>query len=731
MNIRDALQTKRPFRIVLAVALLSMISGALGFGSAERSIVICGKEYRQRDGEWFKYINGRLSDRIVPHRLILRLKDKGDVRAFPFEEFGIGGVHVERDRVSDELHIAEISNDVDPIEVARRVGDTGFFDFVDFDCYGRWYGQPDDEYYSSQWNLHSDKLDAEHAWDYGSGDSSLVIAIIDSGTDYYHEDLIDNIWVNPGEDLDEDGEVYDLDDLNSVDDDNNGYIDDLVGWDFYGEGPMQGLPGAAPPERGDNTPSDTCGHGTWMAGVAAARTDNNKGVAGVAGGWSGVGGSKLMILRIGRDWEHTGEGVLAAKAVRYAVRACSMGVKVRALNMSFGWDSPQGLLNIWLQAAVKWYGIVPVAAAGDVHWSPYLDYPARAWHTIAVGATDEYDMQWYEQGHGSPIGPAMEVVAPTGIYTTDITGDGGIPGDYFANSAGTSSATAEVSGLVALMHSVNDTLWKVSPVDSLETFHKVRRMLRDSADKVPDMGPQPDSSFTVRYGYGRVNCLRAILKARFDAEFISGDPITTDTTWPTTTHYPNVYLEGDVSIDNGATLTIRPGTRVFFEPDAGLRVYDATLVADASGREPIEFTSGAIVPEPGDWAGVFGFQSGQITMKNCVVSYSSSGVSVASQYNDEGTGVKSTIDNVVFEDNLVSSLGLYGTGLDPVWAEVRNCVFEVESPYGLYCETPAESVTVRNCSITGTSAATYGVYICPVWLSCCARSEHGPSPGKH
>ncbi len=125
------------------------------------------------------------------------------------------------------------------------------------------------------WNGHSYSgtpdadIDAPEAWDIEKGSPDVVIAVIDSGIDYTHPDLATKIWNN-------------VDEIqgNGIDDDNNGYVDDVMGWDFA---------------YGDNDPKDGVGHGTMCAGVAAAITDNNIGMAGVC--WN----CKIMPVQVMDD----------------------------------------------------------------------------------------------------------------------------------------------------------------------------------------------------------------------------------------------------------------------------------------------------------------------------------------------------------------------------------------------------------------------------------------------
>ena len=141
---------------------------------------------------------------------------------------------------------------------------------------------PNDPYFYQQWSLDQTSdadIDAPEAWDIETGDPSVVIAILDTGVDYNHEDLAGNIWIN--DDEIEDGQ----------DSDGNGYIDDIRGWDFG---------------SGDNDPMDWNGHGTHCSGIASAMTNNNVGIAGVC--WN----CKIMPLKF--DFSN----VEAAEALAYA-----------------------------------------------------------------------------------------------------------------------------------------------------------------------------------------------------------------------------------------------------------------------------------------------------------------------------------------------------------------------------------------------------------------------------
>lgn len=146
---------------------------------------------------------------------------------------------------------------------------------------------PDDPLWPDQWTLQ--KIDIPNAWNIIKPDNTILVGIMDTGLDYAHEDLTDNVWQNLGEDADGDGHtlewngstwILDPGDLDGDDDDGNNYADDLVGWNFI---------------YNTNDPQESGhSHGTRVGGVIAAKTYNNTGIAGIAGGWQGQTGVRLV-----------------------------------------------------------------------------------------------------------------------------------------------------------------------------------------------------------------------------------------------------------------------------------------------------------------------------------------------------------------------------------------------------------------------------------------------------
>lgn len=250
------------------------------------------------------------------------------------------------------------------------------------------------------------------------GEQDVIVAIIDSGVDYTHEDLADNIWINTVEASGRPG----------IDDDNNGYVDDVRGWDFTH---TPTLPAKGDYLSPDNDPMDESSHGTRVAGIAAAVTDNGLGISGVAPD------AALMSLRAGvtlqSDLTFLEEDDLAA-AILYAVEN---GAHI--INMSWGGPESAFLIRDVVRYAAA-NGLVLVTSAGN-SGELGLSYPAAMDETIAVGATAPRD----RIAAFSSLGVPLDFVAPgAGTLTT-------LPGNRYAHASGTSFAAPHISGLAALV----------------------------------------------------------------------------------------------------------------------------------------------------------------------------------------------------------------------------------------------------------------------------------------
>jgi hypothetical protein len=270
-------------------------------------------------------------------------------------------------------------------------------------------------------NWGNDMINAPEVWTQGYTGQGVVVAVIDSGVDINHEDLRDNIWRNTGEIED-----------NGIDDDGNGYIDDINGWNFgVGQNNNNVLPG---------TTTIGQGHGTHVAGTIAAM-NNNLGATGIAYN------AQIMAIRMGdvsAQGYFTNSGNLA-NAIRYAV---DNGARV--INMSLGWSDSTELGNALAYAAS--HNVVVVSAAGnEAASSPGVPATYATQHGIAVGAVNSNKaMASFSNRAGLP--PLDYVVAPgVGIYST-------LPNNTYASRSGTSMASPHVAGVAALMLSANPNL---------------------------------------------------------------------------------------------------------------------------------------------------------------------------------------------------------------------------------------------------------------------------------
>ena len=256
---------------------------------------------------------------------------------------------------------------------------------------------PDDSLYSAQWYHH--KVQALEAWQNYTVNPDIIIAIIDTGIDYNHPDLRGSIWSNGAEDLNDNG-VLDSLDINNMDDDGNGYIDDVIGWDFTD---TKRFPDKGDFENPDNDPLDeyAAGHGTQIAGIIAAQSNNSIGISGL------LPGMKVMNLRAG-----TAQGYLeeddVAKAIIYA-----LDNGARIINMSFGDVVVSRFLEDVIQYAYG-QGAVMLASSGN-SGSNEIHYPAGFPQTISIGATSKNDQLAGFSNWGQTldlVAPGVDIIAP-------------------------------------------------------------------------------------------------------------------------------------------------------------------------------------------------------------------------------------------------------------------------------------------------------------------------------
>ncbi len=339
--------------------------------------------------------------------------------------------------------IALVDKSLDEVELAKTMAGSAILQSAEPNLYVTLAFVPNDPRYGEQYGPQI--TGTEQAWDIEKGDSNVIVAIADTGIYFNQEDLKDGIWQNVD------------DPVNGLDDDNNGFIDDWRGWDFYYH---------------DNDPSDGNSHGTHVAGTAAARTDNGKGVAGMAQ-------VQIMPLQI---WNESGSSdgtfVGYAEAVSYAT---DNGAHV--VNVSGGRSGGAQILADAVKYA--WDNGTSVVAAAHNHGSSTKIYPAAYPEVIAIAATDENDVRpsW------SNFGTWIDVAAP-GVNVISC----GMSTSSYTYKSGTSMASPHTAGLVALMYSVDQS---ISP-------QEVRDLLRNNAKDLGDPG------FDIYYGWGRIDAAATI-----------------------------------------------------------------------------------------------------------------------------------------------------------------------------------------------------------------------------
>ena len=293
-------------------------------------------------------------------------------------------------------------------------------------------------------------IDAPEAWDIETGSSNpILVAVLDSGIDFNHQDLQANIWRNPNEIAN-----------NGIDDDGNGFVDDISGWDFV---------------NNDNNPQDDLNHGTHVSGTIAAVGNNGIGITGVS--WSAQILPVKFLNRFGQ-----GSTANAIRALNYAV---ALGARVS--NLSYGGTAfSQGLYDTI--AAANNAGHIVVAAAGNSsnNSDNFPIYPAAydLPNIISVAATDASD----QLANFSNFGPTTIDLAAPGVNTLRT-----VPFNNYATMNGTSMSTPHVAGVVSLMLAKQPSL----------TITDLKSTLLSTVDPLPSLTGRTVSG-------GRVNAFQAL-----------------------------------------------------------------------------------------------------------------------------------------------------------------------------------------------------------------------------
>ena len=269
--------------------------------------------------------------------------------------------------------------------------------------------------YSAALLWHLDQVNATEAWELETGSEEIVVGIIDTGASIEHPDLVDNIFINP---LEIPG--------NGLDDDNNGFVDDVNGWDFVDD---------------DANPNDLTGHGTHVSGIAGARGNNGIGGSGI--GWN----IKILPLKVGDSGGLSSSAI--AESLRYVSKMWNLGIKVVATNNSYGSTTPNDIARSEIQTHED-LGIVFVAAAGnsgeDIDAPDNSQFPAGFPESNVISVANS--TQGDQLSNGTNFGQeSVDLTAPgQAIYSTSNNDD-------YEFLTGTSMASPMVAGALALLAS--------------------------------------------------------------------------------------------------------------------------------------------------------------------------------------------------------------------------------------------------------------------------------------
>jgi uncharacterized repeat protein (TIGR01451 family) len=336
-------------------------------------------------------------------------------------------------------------------ELIKAYADRPEVEYAEVNGVVRPQAAPNDPLFPMAWDLNNVEqsggardadIDAVEAWDLVTG-GEVVVAVLDSGVDYRHPDLADNIWTNPGEIPG-----------NGVDDEGNGFVDDLHGWNFV---------------DGNNDPMDLRYHGTHVAGIIAAVGNNGVGIAGI--NWK----SKIMPVKFFKtNSEGSFEG--AARAILYASK---MGARVS--NNSWGGSVSQ-VIDDALKVAHQ-RGMLFVASAGNSgrnNDGPQKHYPcvSTVGNVLCVAATDQNDRKADFSNYGATTvdlgAPGVDILSTTLIDCAPEFQDKCDPSGYKVLS-GTSMAAPHVTGAAALVVNRHPSL----------TVDQLRKLLMETVDPVP------------------------------------------------------------------------------------------------------------------------------------------------------------------------------------------------------------------------------------------------------
>ena len=414
-------------------------------------------------------------------------------------------------------------NELENIKI--KLKKLSYIDIVSFDYYRKEYYTPNDPLYSNQWYL--EEIQSDVAWDLWNinnnalpGNQSIILASVDSGVNWQHPDLINNIWQNLGEDADGDGHtveyingqwVLDPGDLNGYDDDNwdnnlSTFIDDLIGWDVSAT------------TYGDNNPdvpnNGSWAHGTHVAGLLSATTDNNTGISSTAFN------SSLMSVKCTGDNEDPGYIYNGYDGILYAAKAGYYSQGFSIINCSWGGLGSNPFEEEMINMCVAEYNALIFGAAGNDNIDQ-AHYPSSYNSVISVTALGQNN-SW---NNWATYHETVDLASPGESILSCVNN-----GDLYLSWSGTSMASPVAASVAGLMKSMHPS-WN---------NQQLKTMIIATANPVI-YSVNPQNSIQGKLGSGRVDALMAI----------------------TTPLFPKIELiDIDIIIQNNIDQDINPGETI-------------------------------------------------------------------------------------------------------------------------------------------------------------------------
>ena len=451
----------------------------------------------------------------------------------------------------------EVPNNISYEDYMKYLKSLQLFSVIEYNAIGKYNEEikSNDSSIDKQWYL--SRINIFNAWKFSFGDENIKIGVLDSGLDWAHKDIglgrdsYQNVYLNPNEDLWKDNNNPSTGDY--IDNDRNGFIDDLKGWNFITQ---------------SNDVRTTNSHGTQVSGIISAKTNNAEGIAGIVGG-NKKKGVQVIPVCVGI---FAPESSILDDAIIYAVNS---GVRIIQLSLSV-------LKTDAIEKAIdyaKQKNVLIICASGNDS-SNNLSYPSSNEYVIAVGGIDRNN----RRAPFSNYGNNLSVVAPgIDIFSTGLN-------NTYLSSDGTSFAAPQVSGVAALILSVNPDL----------TVKQVADIIEQTAQKVGGYNYQntytrPNGTWNNEMGYGLVDAYKALQKAtiagpdefclRTDATFELIAPIPNDATikWEDPEYrleivsgqgtkscvFRGTYWDGNRTIK--AVVTYKDGTVKSFEKEVYVR----------------------------------------------------------------------------------------------------------------------------------------------------------------